>query len=58
MVSCNLYVIYSEVYVIYALRDFHSILRMRNMIALNAKAAAVKLKVFNVMPTEWTYSGW
>lgn len=52
MVSCNLYVIYSEVYVIYALRDFHSILRMRNMIALNAKAAAVKLKVFNVMPTE------
>ena len=55
MVSCNLYLMqlrYSEVYVIHALRDFHSILRMRNMIALNLKAAAVKPKVFNVIPTE------
>lgn len=55
MVSYNLNLMqlrYSEVYVIHALRDFHSILRMRNMIALNVKAAAVKLKVFNVIPTE------
>lgn len=55
MVSCNLYVIqlrYSEVYVIHALHDFHSILRMRNMITLNLKAAAVKLKVFNVISIE------